>query len=72
MVINVKPAPTVKTFFNPTQIATAMMSAPDIAVHDPENPPTTPDNWDNAVTSRSLSELRTKIANRQQHNLQSA
>jgi uncharacterized protein (DUF4415 family) len=41
-----------------------MAAAPDVAVFDEGNPPTRPEDWDGAVVSHSLAELRTKLAER--------
>jgi uncharacterized protein (DUF4415 family) len=43
-------------------MAAAMAAAPDAPIADADNPPTTPADWDGAVESRSLPELREKLA----------
>jgi uncharacterized protein (DUF4415 family) len=43
-------------------MAAALAAAPEIPVEDSDNPPTTAADWENAVTSRSLPELREKLA----------
>lgn len=50
--------------FDKEQIDAAMAVAPKEAVDDPENPPTAAGEWDGAVVSRSLPELRQQLAKR--------
>lgn len=64
MVINMKPTITSKPFFSPEQRAAALAAAPEVAVADADNPPTLPGDWDNAIVSHSLPELREKLAAR--------
>jgi uncharacterized protein (DUF4415 family) len=45
-------------------MAAAMAAAPDVPVFDPDNPPTQPGDWDSAIVSHSLTELREKLAER--------
>jgi uncharacterized protein (DUF4415 family) len=46
--------------FSPEQVAAALAAAPDAPVADPDNPPTRPQDWDGAIVSQSLPELRAK------------
>ncbi|MBK8118059.1 MAG: BrnA antitoxin family protein [Sulfuritalea sp.] len=64
MVTNVKQKPTSKSSFSQAQRAAALAAAPDSPVVDAENPPTQPTDWAGAVLSRSLPELREKLAKR--------
>jgi uncharacterized protein (DUF4415 family) len=57
-----KPKPTSKPFFSPEAVAAALDAALDQPVLDADNPPTTPTDWEGAVESRSLPELRQKLA----------
>ncbi len=41
-----------------------MAAAPAVAVDDEDNPSTKPNDWDTAISSRSLQELRRKLASR--------
>jgi uncharacterized protein (DUF4415 family) len=50
--------------FDHEQMASAMALAPDEAGNDPENPPTEVADWDGAVVSHSLPELRHQLAKR--------
>lgn len=59
-----KPCATSKLSFNAEQIATALAAAPNSAVPDADNPATRPQDWDNAIVSRSLPDLREKLATR--------
>src|SRR5574337_812634 len=43
-------------------MADALAAAPDTPVADADNPPTKSDEWEDAVVSRSLAELREKLA----------
>jgi uncharacterized protein (DUF4415 family) len=43
----------------------ALRAAADAPVDDPENPPTSPEDWGHAVRSRSLPELRAALARQQ-------
>jgi len=45
-------------------MAAALAAAPDTPVADEDNPATGAADWENAVTSRSLPELRRKLAAR--------
>jgi len=45
-------------------MAAALAAAPDAPVEDADNPRTRPEEWADAVTSRSLPELREKLAKR--------
>ena len=60
---NVKPKPTFKPF-DEEQITAAIAAAPDQAEPDPENPPTEPADWEGAVVSHSLPQLRERLAAR--------
>jgi len=64
MVTNMKQTATSKPFFSPEQIKAAIAAAPEHAIYDPENPPTLPSDWDNAIISHSLDELHEKLAER--------
>jgi uncharacterized protein (DUF4415 family) len=44
--------------------AAALAAAADAPVHDPDNPPTTADDWAGAIVSHSLPELRQTLATR--------
>jgi uncharacterized protein (DUF4415 family) len=57
-----KPAAT--SPFTVDQINAAIAAAPDTPTYDPDNPPTTAENWADAIVSRSLAELKTKLAAR--------
>lgn len=59
-----KPTTTSKPFFSSEQRAAALAAAPDVDVADADNPPTLPGEWDNAIVSHSLPELREKLAKR--------
>lgn len=59
-----KRAATSKPSFSPGEIAAAIAAAPETAVQDPDNPPTTTADWKGAIVSRSLPELRDKLAAR--------
>ena len=59
-----KPDAISKMSFSPEQIAAALAAAPDQPVDDPDNPPTQPEDWDNAIISHSYAELREKLAER--------
>ena len=43
-------------------MAAALAAAPDSPAVDADNPPTVAGDWDNALASRSLPELREKLA----------
>ncbi|CAK0775753.1 conserved hypothetical protein [Gammaproteobacteria bacterium] len=53
-------------------MAAALAAAPDEPVQDTDNPRTTPEDWDNAIDSRSLPELRIKLAERRRRGSQKA
>ena len=61
---NMKPNATLTPFFSPEQMATALAAAPDCAVADVDNPPAKLSDWDDVIVSRSLPELREKLADR--------
>jgi uncharacterized protein (DUF4415 family) len=64
MATNMKRSPTFKPSFSPEEIAAALAAAPDAPVADTDNPPTATANWETAIMSRSLPELRQKRAAR--------
>ncbi len=64
MVTSMKPDAISNTFFSPEQMAAAIATAPDRPVEDEDNPPTRPEDWDNAIVSHSYEELREKLAER--------
>jgi len=49
---------------DPSLRAAALAAAPDAPVLDAENPPTTAADWNGAVVSHSLPELREKLTER--------
>jgi len=55
---------TSKPFFSAEQMVAALASAPDTAVQDASNPGTHAADWDNAIASHSLGELRDTLAQR--------
>ena len=55
---------TLKPSFNRAQMVAAIAAAPQRPVYDKDNPPTRPSDWKNAIVSRSLPELRQKLAER--------
>ena len=55
---------TSKPLFDPAQVAAAVAAAADVPVADSDNPGTRPSDWDRAIASRSLPELRAKLAER--------
>ena len=57
-----KRKPTSKPFFSTEAIASALAAAPDAPIDDVDNPPTEASDWDNAIVSRSLPELREQLA----------
>lgn len=59
-----KPTATSKPFFDHNQVQAALDAAPDRPVHDVDNPPSRPGEWDNAVVSHSLGELRGELGKR--------
>lgn len=59
-----KPSATSKPRFSPEQVAAALAAAPDVAAPDTDCPATRPEDWDNAILSNSLPELREKISAR--------
>lgn len=60
MVTSMKRNITSKPFFSAEQIAAAITAAPDHAGTDQDNPPTQAGDWDHAVVSLSLEDLRRK------------
>ena len=61
-----KHADTSKPFFSQADVAAALAAAQaNPPVFDPENPPTTDADWEGAIASRSLPQLREKLAMRQ-------
>jgi uncharacterized protein (DUF4415 family) len=66
-----KPNATSKPAFSPEAIAAALVAAPESPVADDGNPPTSPVDWADAVVSRSLPELREKLAARRRGSGQS-
>ncbi len=50
--------------FSDEQMAAALADAPKMSVDDVDNPPTERTDWENAIVSRSLPELRNKLAKR--------
>ena len=59
-----KRSATSKPLFSPDEVAAAVAAAPDAAVEDVDNLPTRPGDWDKAIASRSLPELRAKLGAR--------
>jgi uncharacterized protein (DUF4415 family) len=57
-----KQKPTSKPFFDPEERAAALAAAPANPIADPENPSTSASDWENAIVSQSLTELRQKLA----------
>lgn len=55
---------TSKPFFDKTDVEAALVAAQDVPEFDAENPPTDAADWEGAVVSRSLPELREKLATR--------
>lgn len=53
-----------KPFFNAEQVAAALASAPDNAVEDSDNPVTFAKDWDGAIVSGSIGELRNTLEKR--------
>ncbi len=64
MVTNMKQITTSKPFLSPEQIEAAISAASKTTVIDADNPPTQPDDWDNAIISHSYKELHEKLAER--------
>ncbi len=64
MVTSMKRKPTSKPIFSTEEIANALAAASEVPVEDRDNPRTTPADWEGAVASQSLSELREKLAAR--------
>ena len=60
----VKPNAISRKCFSPEQIAAAIEAAPERPVYDEDNPPTRPEDWDDAIVSHSYAELREKLAER--------
>jgi uncharacterized protein (DUF4415 family) len=50
--------------FDEAFIAAAIAAAPKSPVDDPENPPTSPNDWDRAIISHSYAELKARLAER--------
>jgi len=50
--------------FSPDQVAAALAAAPLEPVADTDNPPTRPQDWEHAISSHSLRELREQLAAR--------
>jgi uncharacterized protein (DUF4415 family) len=59
-----KPDATSKPFFSPAQAAAALAAAPEVPVEDADNPPTREEDWDSAILSHSLPELRERLVRR--------
>jgi uncharacterized protein (DUF4415 family) len=57
-----KPAATSKPLFSQAEIEVAIAAAPDVSTANADNPPTTEADWENAIVSHSLPELREKLA----------
>ena len=64
MVTNMKPKVISKQPFSSKQIAAALAAAPANVADDPDSPRSKRGEWDNAVVSHSLDDLRTKLAAR--------
>jgi uncharacterized protein (DUF4415 family) len=64
MVIKMKRSVTSKPLFSSQQVAAALAAAPASAVADEDNPTTRPKDWERAVSSQSLTELRDKLSAR--------
>ncbi len=60
---------TSKPFFSQADIIAAMEAA-TFAVADSDNPETQPDDWQNAIVSRSMTELTQQLAARRVRGLQ--
>jgi uncharacterized protein (DUF4415 family) len=69
MVIKMKQQATSKPFFSQADIIAAMEAA-TFAVADSDNPETQPDDWQNAIVSRSMTELTQQLAARRVRGLQ--
>lgn len=54
-----KPATT--SPFSAEQINAALAAAPDTPTYAPDNPPTTAEDWADAIASRSFAELKKKL-----------
>lgn len=59
-----KPARTSKPLFDAAAQAAALAAAAAPAAPDPDNPPTSAADWQDAVASSSLPELREKLVRR--------
>ena len=59
-----KPAPTSKPLLDAAQIRAALDAAPEVAVFDEDNPPTTAEDWTDAMLSLGRDDLRAKLAAR--------
>jgi uncharacterized protein (DUF4415 family) len=59
-----KPATTSNKRIDPAALAAALAAAPDVAVFDKDNPPTKPSDWNDAIVSHSLQDLRKQLAQR--------
>ena len=57
-----KPAPSSKPLFDTAQVRAALDAAPDTAVFDVDNPPTTQADWTDTILSRGRDDLREKLA----------
>jgi uncharacterized protein (DUF4415 family) len=56
--------PTSAPSFDPATVAAALAAAKNTPVVDGENPPTTLTDWQDAIVSHSLPEIREKLATR--------
>ena len=59
-----KPKTTSKRSFDNKRIASAIAKAPARVANDPDSPRSKRGDWDNAIVSHSLTELRAKLAAR--------
>jgi len=50
-----KPESTSTPSFDKNAMRTALEAAPDMPINDPENPPTSPEEWTGVVISHSFS-----------------
>ncbi|MDR2000645.1 MAG: BrnA antitoxin family protein [Zoogloeaceae bacterium] len=57
-----KPAATSRQRIDPAKLAAAQAAAAEVPVFDVDNPSTASGDWDNAIVSQSLAELREQIA----------
>jgi len=58
--------------FSPEQVAAALGTASDVPIEDADNPRTQASDWETAVSSSSLPELRAKLAARRRRGSQKA